>query len=261
MSLGVETSEPIMVRPGEDYYMRADITSGESRMGPVKLGVRIRGDNLAGVAAGSLPTQLGLTPMAHGVTKRNDERRWPLEGIYTVPKGVQSVRVVVWRPGVRPQASAAFVLDEVRFVRVTPRTPGGRVRPSRVLAYYLAPTYLAPSYGDVVRLEESYRAFVDVAPELLTNSSFAAMYSALGYGSFALIAAVSLVAGGLAGHAWGYTSYFFLVALSVGYAFLELWRLFLFNRGIVHFLILILLLIPIGDAGARWSLKSLRRVG
>jgi hypothetical protein len=85
------------------------------------------------------------------------------------------------------------------------------------------------------------------------------MYSTLGYSSFLLIFVVSIVAGAVAGHAWRYSSYFFLVALVVGYAFLEAWRLYLFNRGILHFLILALLFIPIVDAGAREAFRSLRR--
>ncbi len=112
---------------------------------------------------------------------------------------------------------------------------------------YLAPTYGGPIYVQMDPFEERYRSYVDVEDELLTNSAFADMYSAVGAIAFLLIALVSFVAGGVAGHAFRYGTYFVLAAAAILYCFAELWRTYLFNFGVIHFLVLVLVAIPIVD--------------
>ena len=107
--------------------------------------------------------------------------------------------------------------------------------------------------------EESYRDYVDIESGLTTNSVLAFMYSAVGLWAFPLIAVVSFVAAAVAGHASRYASLFFLAMLVVGYCFAEVWRAYLFNTGIIHFLLITLAAAPLADRFVTaWALPRVR---
>jgi hypothetical protein len=157
----------------------------------------------------------------------------------------------VWKANVPPGAEATLVVDNVAV------TPADNRRPPlyRSIASYAVPTYLKHDFPDVSARQELYRASTGIASWLTTNSTFAPMFLALGWWSFPFIGLVALAAAALAGHASRYRSHFLLATFVVGYCFSELWRTYLFNFGIIHFLILLLLLIPVADA----LLQRLRR--
>jgi hypothetical protein len=138
-------------------------------------------------------------------------------------------------------------------------SPASILRPlDRAVRGYVAPTYGGPLYVQVDPFEARYRRYVDVEEELLTNSAFADMYSAVGAIAFPLIALVSFIAAGLAGHSFRYASYFVLAAAAILYCFAELWRTYLFNFGVIHFLVLVLAAIPLIDVVVTQGIARLR---
>jgi biotin transporter BioY len=108
----------------------------------------------------------------------------------------------------------------------------------------------------VLQGEENYRNYVDVETRLTTNSAFASMYGALGWLAFPIVALTAFAFSVVAGHAANYRNAFFLMAYVISYSFAELWRVYLFNFGILHFLIIVLLIIPIVVALLRPSKNS-----
>jgi hypothetical protein len=109
---------------------------------------------------------------------------------------------------------------------------------------FLVPTF----FDDFINLNsnhvQSYRDYVDVEPTLTTNSVFADMFPSVGYFSFVIISIICFFFSALAGHFSNYDSYVCLVTPIVLYCFAELWRVYLFNAGIIWSLI-ISLFIPI----------------
>lgn len=87
-----------------------------------------------------------------------------------------------------------------------------------------------------------YAGYVSIERSLTTNSALAAAVGALSEMALPVCAILCLAAGFVMGHASRYNSYFVLVTYVVGYCFLELWRLLLFNEGIIWFLALSLIL-------------------
>jgi hypothetical protein len=169
----------------------------------------------------------------------------------TFPAGTAFVRIQVY-PYLEAKGAAGVLLDDVRF------GPAAHRDVSRGLAHVLAPTYLSPAAPDFRLEKESYRDYVDIQKELTTNSVFADLYGPLGLFAFPLIALVSFVAAAFVGHAVRYASFFCLAGYVVVYAFAELWRTYLFNAGIVHFLILVLALLPVLGLAAETLRRRLR---
>jgi hypothetical protein len=65
---------------------------------------------------------------------------------------------------------------------------------------------------------------------------------------------VAFVAALVAGHASRYRSYVFLAGLVIAYCFLEWWRLYVFNAGIIQFLILAVAFWGlVGSSADRWT--------
>ena len=123
------------------------------------------------------------------------------------------------------------------------------------IAGFLTPSYVASPSGALTDREDSYRSYVDVEPGLTTNSVLSVMYGAIGLWCLALAAAIAAATGFVVGHASRYRSYFFLAGYAAAYCFAEVWRVFLFNAGIVQFLVLAFALLPLvaRRGGARTS--------
>jgi hypothetical protein len=125
---------------------------------------------------------------------------------------------------------------------------------------YLLPTYLTSGVpGSVNLASERYRSLVSISPLLTTNSVLAGMYGVFGVLAFPILGVVALLAALVAGHASCYRSYVFLAALVIAYCFSEWWRMYMFNQGIIQFLILAIAFWGVvgssadGWTGGRWS--------
>ena len=95
----------------------------------------------------------------------------------------------------------------------------------------------------------------------MTPSAFGPMLLSMGGWAFPFILVATLLAGIAAGHATRYRSYLLAAAFVIGYCFADLWRTYLFNYGIIHFLLLTLVAIPFVHPlvlGARERLRPLR---
>jgi hypothetical protein len=104
---------------------------------------------------------------------------------------------------------------------------------------YLLPTYATSGIpASVARASNRYHSLTPIPTILSTNSVLAGMYGVFGLLAFPILGAVALVAAVIAGHASRYRSYAFLAGLVVAYCFAEWWRIYMFNQGIVQFLIL-----------------------
>jgi hypothetical protein len=122
-----------------------------------------------------------------------------------------------------------------------------RHRPPLVhsLAAFVVPTYLQPHFPDVDAAENDFRRYTTLEATLTTNSAFAAMVLALGtMWAFMVVGFACLVAAAFAGHASRYRSSFFIAVFVVSYAFAELWRVYLFNYGLLEFLLALLVIVP-----------------
>ncbi|MEW4241086.1 hypothetical protein Q0N51_19060 [Priestia megaterium] len=78
-----------------------------------------------------------------------------------------------------------------------------------------------------------YRNYVDIESSLTTNSAFVDLFSSMGLYSFLVITITSLVFSIIMGHFSQYRSYIFLIELILLYCFSEIWRIYLFNQGII----------------------------
>jgi hypothetical protein len=114
----------------------------------------------------------------------------------------------------------------------------------------VTPSYV-PGRPNVQDEEQSYRAYTDVEESLTTNSALAMLYSILGLYAFPLATFVVLIGGLVAGHASQYRSYFCLTSFAVSYCFLEFWRTYLFNEGIIQFCVLVLIVVPLTIRSSR----------
>ncbi len=166
---------------------------------------------------------------------------------------VMSVDEMVRYVGIPFQAAVA-VSNHVGQWPEVPSTVGPGARA------YVLPTYATSSLpASVSRAAERYRSLVSVPPTQTTNSVLAGMYGVFGVLAFPILGAVAFVAALLAGHASRYRSYVFLAALVIAYCFSEWWRIYMFNQGIIQFLVLAVALWGIVGAnadawsGGRWS--------
>jgi hypothetical protein len=244
----------IGLSPGEQLFVKADVTGPASVSSPILLGIRV----FSGPSA-DLITQKGLTGTGAGLLAISNGQH-VLSGVYTVPQGVDQIQVGVWKY-MQPRHSATFAVDDAEAIPLDGRGGGVQFhRPSiaRGIARYLLPTYAPIDFRDVRRAEENYRHFTAIDPTLTTNSIYAPMRLSIGNWAFALMAFVVLVAAALAGHASRYRSYFLLAMVVAGYCFAEYWRTYLFNFGIIHFMLLTLVLIPIADALVQWARRRFR---
>lgn len=116
----------------------------------------------------------------------------------------------------------------------------GRLGGGEGLAHYGTPTYLAgeaPPPG-----KTAYRDVVEVEGSLTTNSVAAEAAGTLGRWSLPVLGSLVAVFALLAAHGARYRSPVLLVCPVIAYAFLELWRTWLFNAGFVHFIVLAVVL-------------------
>lgn len=146
------------------------------------------------------------------------------------------------------QASVAVSNNASRW----PEVPSTVASGARV---YLLPTYLTSGVPGPVNLaSERYRSVVSISPLLTTNSVLALMYGVFGLLTFPLLGAVAFLAAVVAGHASCYRSYVFLAGLVIAYCFAEWWRMYMFNQGIIQFLVLAVAFWGLVGASAdRWT--------
>jgi hypothetical protein len=102
----------------------------------------------------------------------------------------------------------------------------------------LVPTYFQDD-SDVNSLD--YRAWLDVEAGFTTNSVFADVIDNNGLWGLLLALFSACMASTVAGHFSRYSNYAAAIAAVCTYGFLEWWRVYLFNAGIIHFLCLIVL--------------------
>lgn len=109
----------------------------------------------------------------------------------------------------------------------------------------ILPSYVHSIFGatEWEVFQESYRGFIDVDSTLITNSAFCNLYVLGGWYSYLFIASSSFIFALLAGHFINYDNYVSLVAFVIFYCFSELWRVYMFNTGIIHALLLTLIIL------------------
>lgn len=128
---------------------------------------------------------------------------------------------------------------------------------------FVLPTYLTSSTPrSVVNAENRYRRLVPSVPlSQTTNSVLAAAYGVFGALAFPVLGFVALFAAMVAGHASRYRSYAFLAGPAIAYCFAEFWRVYNFNAGLIHFLVLALAFwAVVGRDADRWSRGSWTRI-
>jgi hypothetical protein len=248
-SLYVYSTLPVRVAEGESWYLSATVTGTADAERPIALGTRWSDGHIS---------QDFLTPTGNGPTLRSRGSKRQISAVFTTPRGVAWIEPAVWKQNIQPGTTSAFAVDDVVLWRVGPRgVQRGISRPPfvRALASYVVPTYVKQDFPDVTNVQNLYRSSTGIANWLTTNSVFASMKLALGWPAFPLVALIGLFGGALAGHASRYRSHFLLVTVVIAYCFSELWRVYLFNAGIVHFLLLLLVAVPF----AHLALMRLRR--
>lgn len=233
----------LQVAGGERWYVRVSVRGDASVDRPIRLGVR----TVDGI------TQEGLEPIGTGITKRSRGLS-TLEAVYTVPPGISYAQLALWKDGVRPGTTGSFVFDGAMLGRLRSSGTDEPAPLAERLGAFLVPAYVPLPLTDAEIERERYREYADVNGNLTTNSVFASMTSAVGALAFLLIALVAFPAALLAGYASRHRSLVFLAALVVGYAFAELWRVNLFDAGIIHFLLLLFVTIPLVDGVLRGHL-------
>jgi hypothetical protein len=246
----------VPVAAGDRLLLRAFVSGPASRGSPIHLGVRL--------ANGSV-TEDGLSPRGGGLTLRRKAIRRLLEGDYITPRNTSTIQLAVWKERIPPHTAAQIAIDDASVVRRS-TVPMEKPPLFRSLTSYLAPTYLQPNYKDVEDAENDYRRYVAIEATLTTNSAFAAMYGSLGTTwAFCVIGAICFLGSAFAGHASRYSSVFFLGVFILTYVFAELWRVYLFNYGIIQFLLVLLIVLPLihtwlNDLWGRLGLRArLRR--
>lgn len=104
----VWTQKILPVTRGDRFSIRAFVTGRASRTRPISLGVRIT------PALGT--TQIGITPVGHGIVKTNRAKSWLMQGVYTVPRGVTGIQPALWKDAIPPRVTARFAVDEVALL-------------------------------------------------------------------------------------------------------------------------------------------------
>lgn len=102
-------------------------------------------------------------------------------------------------------------------------------------ASVVVPTFFRPegfgSFG-------SFSSFVQVAPNLTTNSAFADTYADYGWWGLAYVILTLFLASMLAGYASQFRSLVIVAGAVVAYGLAEVWRIFLFAQGLVLYLLI-----------------------
>jgi hypothetical protein len=161
---------------------------------------------------------------------------------------VMNVDEMVRYLGVPFQASVAVS----NHVAEWPEVPSTVAAGTRV---YALPTYVTSGIpASVARASNRYHSLAPIPTILSTNSVLAGMYGVFGVLAFPILGLVALVGAVIAGHASRYRSYAFLVSLVIAYCFAEWWRIYMFNQGIVQFLILAIAFWAVaGPSADRWT--------
>jgi hypothetical protein len=155
--------------------------------------------------------------------------------------------------GIPFQASMAVANHRSAWPEAPPTAgPGVRV--------FVVPTYLSSSTpASVVKAEVKYKSIVSIPASQTTNSVLVLTYGVFGALSFPILGFVLLIAAAISGHASRYRSYAFLAGLVAAYCFAEWWRTWVFNTGLVQFLVLVIAFWAVVGAsadqwtGGRWS--------
>ncbi len=155
--------------------------------------------------------------------------------------------------GIPFQASMA-VSNHQSSWPAAPSTAGPGVR------VFVLPTYLSSGTPtSVVKAETKFRSLVSIPASQTTNSVLVLTYGVFGALAFPILGFVLLVAAAISGHASRYRSYAFLAGLVAAYCFAEWWRTWVFNTGLVQFLVLALAFWALVGAsvdqwtGGRWT--------
>jgi hypothetical protein len=210
--------------------------------------VRVPGRRVAGVLL------LGLVALFVALALLNYSRNADFYRSYGVHDPlVMNVDEMVRYLGTPFQASVA-VSNHVSQWSAAPSTIAAGTRA------YLLPTYVTSGIpASVSRASNRYHSLAPIPTILSTNSVLAGMYGVFGLLAFPILGVVALLAAVIAGHAFRYHSYAFLAGLVIAYCFAEWWRIYMFNQGIVQFLILAIAFWAVagpsadGWTGGRWS--------
>jgi hypothetical protein len=104
----VWSEDTIPVSPGSTYRISAVVSGEAAAESPIRLGIRLRDGAV---------TQVGLSPLEHGLTMTAAETRRRLHGLFPVPEGITSFQLAIWRELVPPGAVGRIAIDDVRIVR------------------------------------------------------------------------------------------------------------------------------------------------
>jgi hypothetical protein len=121
----------------------------------------------------------------------------------------------------------------------------------------LIPTYFVDP--DSVYRPRPYMSFVDVRSNLTTNSVFADVGVDYGLAGLATALVMILAAAILVGHFQNYANYVRVAGAVALYAFAEVWRVYLFNVGILHALLVVTIVaalpvaLPARRSGLLWK--------
>jgi hypothetical protein len=120
---------------------------------------------------------------------------------------------------------------------------------------YVLPTYLTSGLPPAVgKASDRYTSLVAIPASQTTNSVLAGMYGVFGLLAFPILGAVAFLAALIAGHASRYRSYVFIATLVIAYCFAEWWRIYIFNEGIIQFLVIAIAFWGlVGSSADRWT--------
>lgn len=111
------------------------------------------------------------------------------------------------------------------------------------IMYYLVPTYLHEILQIKSNPSYDYREFINIEDSLTTNSALTHLYSSMGGVSFPFMLIIVVSFAFLSGVFSTYSSMLFIVHYLICYCFAEIWRIYMFNTGIIHILILTIIVI------------------
>lgn len=205
---------------------------------------------------------LGLVALFLALSLLNYSRNADFYRTYGVKDPlVMNVDEIVRYLGIPFQASIAVS----SHVSQWPKAPSTVAAGARA---YLLPTYATSGVpASVTKASNRYLKVVAVPGTQSTNSVLAGMYGVFGLLAFPILGLVTLVGAVVAGHFSRYRSYAFLAGLVIAYCFSEWWRIYMFNQGIVQFLIIAVACWGAvgasvdGWTGSRWSRLTDRVVG
>lgn len=114
------------------------------------------------------------------------------------------------------------------------------------LVSFLIPETFHSLIGIETSFVSTYRSFVDIEDSLTTNSAAVQLIDSLGFYSIFIMGITILFYSILIGHFSKYNNILAFISYVFLYCSFEVWRLFLFNQGIIHTLVLGILLSYIG---------------